>query len=87
MPATTALASAAPEIMVPALRQRRGDDIDRLIDRLRVEIVTVDREVARRAAELRATHRTLRLPDALVLATAQLRGGRLLTFDERLSQL
>ncbi len=79
--------SAYSEIMVHALRQRRGDDIDRLIDRLGVEIVTVDREIARQAAELRAEHRSLRLPDALVLATAQLRGARLLTFDERLSQL
>lgn len=79
--------SAYSEIMVHALRQRRGDDIDRLIDQLGVEIVTVDREVARRAAGLRAEHRSLRLPDALVLAAAQLRGARLLTFDERLAQL
>jgi predicted nucleic acid-binding protein len=79
--------SAYSEIMVHALRQERGGDIDRLVDRLRVEIVTVDREIARCAAELRAMHRTLRLPDALVLAAAQLRGARLLTFDERLSQL
>jgi predicted nucleic acid-binding protein len=79
--------SAYSEIMVHALRQRRGDDIDRLIDQLRVEIVNVDREIARRAAELRAAHRALRLPDALVLATAQLRGARLLTFNGRLGQL
>jgi predicted nucleic acid-binding protein len=79
--------SAYSEIMVHALRRQRGGDIDRLIDRLRVEIVAVDRTIARRAAELRAEHRTLRLPDALVLATAQTRGARLLTFDERLAQL
>jgi predicted nucleic acid-binding protein len=79
--------SAYSEIMVHALRQQRGDDIDRLIDQLGVEIVVVDREIARRAAELRAAHRALRLPDALVLATAQLREARLLTFDARLSQL
>jgi predicted nucleic acid-binding protein len=52
-----------------------------------VEIVAADREIARRAAELRAATEALRLPDALVLATAQLRGARLLTFDERLAQL
>jgi predicted nucleic acid-binding protein len=79
--------SAYSEIMVHALRLRRGDDVDRLLDRLRVEVVTVDRVIGRRAAELRAVHRALRLPDALVLATARLRGERLLTFDERLSQL
>jgi predicted nucleic acid-binding protein len=79
--------SAYSEIMVHALRRQRGGDIDRLIDQLRVEIVTVDRTIARGAAELRAEHRGLRLPDALVLAAARLRGARLLTFDERLSQL
>jgi predicted nucleic acid-binding protein len=79
--------SAYSEAMVHALRQRRGDFVDRLMDRLRVEIVPIDREIGRRAAKLRAEHRTLRLPDALVLATAQLRGARLLTFDDRLGQL
>jgi len=79
--------SVYSEIMVHALRRQRGDDIDRLVDRLCIEIVTVDRVIARQAAELRAVHRTLRLPDALALATAQAREARLLTIDERLSQL
>jgi len=79
--------SVYSEIMVHALRRQRGDDIDRLVDRLCIEIVTVDRVIARQAAELRAVHRTLRLPDALALATAQAREARLLTLDERLSQL
>jgi predicted nucleic acid-binding protein len=79
--------SAYSEILVHALRQQRGDDVDRLVDRLRVEVVAVDRPIARRAAELRAVHRALRLPDALVLATARLRDARLLTFDERLLSL
>lgn len=80
-------ASAYSEIMVHALRQRRDDLIDDFVDRLGIEVIAIDRSIGRRAAELRAEHRTLRLPDALVLATAQLRGARLLTFDERLSQL
>jgi predicted nucleic acid-binding protein len=79
--------SAYSEIMVHALRQQRGEDIDRLVDQLRVEIVDVDRAIARRAAELRAEQRALRLPDALVVATAQRCGARLLTFDERLRSL
>lgn len=78
---------AYSEILVHALRQQRGDDVDRLVDRLRIEVVALDRAIARRAAELRAVHRTLRLPDALVLATAQLCEARLLTFDERLRSL
>jgi predicted nucleic acid-binding protein len=79
--------SAYSEILVHAMRAGRGDSVDRLVDRLRVEIVPISRDIARRAAELRAEHGALRLPDALVLATAQLRGERLLTFDERLGQL
>ncbi len=80
-------ASAYSEIMVHALRNERGELIDRFVDRLRVKVVPADREVSRRAAELRAAHRSLRLPDALVVATAQLRGAELLTFDERLLRL
>jgi hypothetical protein len=80
-------ASAYSEIMVHAVRQGRGELVDRFVDRLRVEIVPVNREIGRRAAELRAAQASLRLPDALVLATAQLRGARLLSYDERLRQL
>ncbi len=80
-------ASAYSEIMVHALRQQRGDLVDRFVDRLQIEVVPADRSVARHAAELRAKHAALRLPDALVVATAQLRDARLLTFDERLTQL
>jgi predicted nucleic acid-binding protein len=80
-------ASAYSEIMVHALRQERGGLVDGLVDGLQMEIVPIDREIGRQAARLRARHRTLRLPDALVLATAKLRGARLLTFDERLAQL
>jgi predicted nucleic acid-binding protein len=80
-------ASAYSEIMVHALRQGQGDLIDRFVDHLRIDVVEVDREVGRRAGALRAEQRSLRLPDALVLASAQRRGARLLTFDERLAQL
>lgn len=80
-------ASAYSEIMVHALRQGRDDLVDGFVDGLQVEIVPVDREIGRQAADLRARHRALRLPDALVLATAKLRAARLLTFDERLAQL
>ncbi|HEU4393907.1 MAG TPA: PIN domain-containing protein [Solirubrobacterales bacterium] len=85
--ALTMAASAYSEIMVHAMRAEHGDLIDRFVDRLRIEIVPADRKIGRRAAELRAAHRWLRLPDALVLATAHLQGARLLSFDERLRQL
>ncbi|HVY97815.1 MAG TPA: PIN domain-containing protein [Solirubrobacterales bacterium] len=80
-------ASAYSEIMVHAAGQERTDLIDRFVDRLRIEIVAVDRAIAARAALLRARHGSLRLPDALVLATAQARGARLLTFDGPLARL
>lgn len=80
-------ASAYSEILVHALRQGREGLIESFVDRLGIEVVPVDRELARLAAECRAEHRTLRLPDALVLALARASGARLLTFDERLAAL
>lgn len=79
--------SAYSEVMVHAVRQRRGKRVDALVDELRVEIVDVDREIGRLAAELRARYRQLRLPDALVLAAARSRGARLLTYDDGLARL
>lgn len=80
-------ASAYSEVLVHSIREGREDLVDSFVDRLGIEVVPVDRHVAKLAAEHRARHRTLRLPDALVLATARARGARLLTFDERLAQL
>ncbi len=80
-------ASAYSEILVHAERQGRAELIESFADRIGLEIVPLDREIARRAAELRADHEGLRLPDALALATARVRAVSLLTFDERLGQL
>ena len=80
-------ASAYAETLVRPLALGRDEIVERFVDALEVEVVPVDRDVARRAATLRAEHGSLRLPDALVLAAAQIRGARLLTFDERLAQL
>jgi predicted nucleic acid-binding protein len=46
---------------------------------IRIEPLTA--EVAERAARLRAQHRSLRLPDALVLATAEALDAHVLTCD------
>jgi predicted nucleic acid-binding protein len=80
-------ASAYSEIMVHAVRSGQGELIDRFVDRLRMEVVATDRDIGRRAAELRARRRGLRLPDALVAATAQARGASLLSFDAELERL
>jgi predicted nucleic acid-binding protein len=41
-----------------------------MIDQLPIGIVALDVAIATAAARLRARHRSLRLPDALVIATA-----------------
>jgi predicted nucleic acid-binding protein len=43
--------------------------------------------MAEQAAELRARHQRLRLPDAIVLASARELGGALLSYDRRLAHL
>lgn len=45
---------------------------------------TLDVPVVAMSARLRARHRSLRLPDALVIATALTDGARTLTYDRRL---
>lgn len=58
---------------------RRGPEavatVDAFLEQVPVRLVEVDRTVARTAAALRAQHgKALALPDAFVLATAQLAG-------------
>jgi predicted nucleic acid-binding protein len=78
-------ASAYAECLVGP--SRRGSDsmreVDTFLSDLPADVEPITRQVARRAAQLRAQHgRLLRLPDALVLATAlQLKAGRVLTTD------
>jgi predicted nucleic acid-binding protein len=77
-------ASASAEMLVgPARRSRAAMDAARefVIDlALRVEPISAG--IAERAAELRAAHRALKLPDALVIATADaLEAALLLTAD------
>lgn len=79
-------ASAVAECLVGPARQ--GDDAVQLVhdlrSRLPIEVVDLDVEIASTAARLRARHRTLRLPDALVIATAaRADADRLVTTDRR----
>ncbi len=80
-----AASALAESLIAPA---RRGDEAVRLIhdllQRLPIEIIPLDVGVATAAARLRARHRSLRLPDALVIATAaERRADRLITTDRR----
>ena len=78
-------ASAYAESLVGP--SRRGSDaiatVDAFLDALPAAVEPASREIAREAAGLRATHGgALRLPDALVLATARVMGADLvLTTD------
>ncbi len=45
--------------------------------------IPLDEPVAERAAELRAAHKALKMPDALILATADLHADFVLTGDQR----
>lgn len=78
-------ASAYAECLVAPLQRGPGAaaTVDGLLDALPARVVPITRATARVAAELRARHgRALRLPDALVVATAlDLRADRLLTTD------
>jgi predicted nucleic acid-binding protein len=80
-------ASAYSETLVAFARARRIQEAREAITSMGITVVSLTDTIAERAAELRARHRQLRLPDAIVLATAQELGGRLLSYDSRLSQL
>lgn len=74
--------SAYSEALVWPSRQGSTARLDRFLDRTPVALAPVDRPIARAAAALRASRPRLRLPDALVLATADvLCAEALLTTD------
>lgn len=79
-------ASALAECLVgPARRSTKAVELVRtVIDRLPVSVVQLDEEIATQAALLRARHRSLKLPDALVIATAEHSSAdRLITTDRK----
>jgi predicted nucleic acid-binding protein len=80
-------ASAYSETLVAFARARRLEEARRAIIAMGITIASLTDTIAERAAELRARHTRLRLPDAIVLATAQEMGGSLLSYDRKLSQL
>jgi predicted nucleic acid-binding protein len=80
-------ASAYAEILVAPLRQSpsSGDAVDDFLEALPASVEPATRQIARMAASLRAEHGgRLRLPDALVVATAiVLDASRVVTTDAR----
>jgi predicted nucleic acid-binding protein len=80
-------ASAYAEALVAPYRRstEAASAVDRLVDALPATVQPATREIARKAAELRARYgNRLRLPDALTVATAiELGAERVLTTDAR----
>lgn len=87
--ASTALivpASAYSEALVAFARVDRIGDAREAIAAMGIRVAPLDARTAERAAEIRAHHGSLRLPDAIVLATAKELRGDLLSYDERLAR-
>ncbi|MHB8492219.1 MAG: type II toxin-antitoxin system VapC family toxin [Solirubrobacteraceae bacterium] len=78
-------ASAYSEALVAFARAGRIADAREAISAMGISVTPLNATTAERAAELRANHERLRLPDAIVLATAQELGGELLAYDDRLN--
>lgn len=77
-------ASAYAEMLVAPYRQDEAavDTVDAFLDALPARVEPISRSIAAQAARLRAHHDAIRLPDALVIATAvELGADCLLTTD------
>ncbi len=82
-----AAATVYAETIVRPLQQGTEVTVDEFFDAAGISIVSIDRAIARRAAVLRAEHQSLRLPDAISLATAIVSDAALLTLDKKLRQI
>ena len=78
-------ASAYSEALVAFARIDRLGDARDAISGMGIQVTPMGASIAERAAALRATHGALRLPDAIVLATALELRGELMTYDQRLA--
>jgi predicted nucleic acid-binding protein len=80
-------ASAYSEALVAFARAGRIRDARETIAAMGISVTPLTAKVAEQAAELRARYERLRLPDAIVLATARALDGELLSYDRRLAQI
>lgn len=80
-------ATVYAEVIVRPLQHGTDDKVDEFLTAIDAHVVDVDRALARRAAQLRARHSALRLPDALALATALTADAELLTLDRGLQRI
>jgi predicted nucleic acid-binding protein len=82
-----AAATVYAESIARPLQQGTDAIVDEFFDAAGISIVAIDRAVARRAAALRAEYQSLRLPDAMSLATAIVTDSALLTLDKKLRDI
>ena len=80
-------ATVYAETIVRPLQHGTDATVDEFLDSAGIAVIPIDRAIARRAAALRAEHPSLRLPDAMSLATAIATGSTLLTLDKRLRRI
>jgi predicted nucleic acid-binding protein len=80
-------ASAYSEALVAFARANRLNDAREAIAAMGITVAPLTTTMAEHAAELRAGHERLRLPDAIVLACARRLDGEILTYDQRFAQL
>ena len=80
-------ATVYAETIVRPLQQGTDATVEQFLDSAAIAVVPIDRAIARGAAALRAEHASLRLPDAMSLATAIATGSTLLTLDKKLRRL
>jgi predicted nucleic acid-binding protein len=85
--ALIAPASAYSESLVAFAQASRTADAREAIAAMGIAVAPLTASIAERAATLRAEHERLRLPDAIVLATAHELDGDLLAYDDRLNSL
>jgi predicted nucleic acid-binding protein len=76
-------ASAYAETLVRPAAVGKLAEARAALEKLAVSVGSVDAACAERAAELRASRRPLRLPDALVLAYAEIAGAEVVLTTDR----
>lgn len=76
-------ASSFAEVLVVPHRAGRAaaEEFQRHLSDVPIRVEPITQEIARQAAMLRASHKVLRLADALVIATGEVLRGTVLTAD------
>jgi predicted nucleic acid-binding protein len=80
-------ASAYSEALVSFARAERLGDAREALAAMGIAVEPLTAAMAEQAAELRARHERLRLPDAIVLACARVLDSELLSYDQRLLRI